>query len=298
MRFAKCAQSISAILSSVRRALIFAGLLSLAFACLPVQFRKAAAQAQQPQTEKQPPPQNPAQQPPAPPPQPAPTLHTVVIDPGHGGADTGARGPTGLAEKDIVLELAQAVASSLRAQGFEVVMTRVGDTDPSLDDRAAIANAQSNAVFISLHVGSTGAVGTVRTYTYLFPTAPQLALASVPGASPNAVTSAGLPQAAAAPTPPPGFLLWSEAQEPFVAQSVKLGDLVQVELAQKFKGSPEISSSVPVAVLRSVAAPAVAVEVSSVAADQQKLEAMSGDLAASISRAVAGYKTIYPPGGK
>jgi N-acetylmuramoyl-L-alanine amidase len=285
----KCPWGISAILSSVRRAATFAGLLSLAFACALTQLPKAATQAQQPQTQKQPPPQNPAQQPPAPPPQTVPTLHTVVIDPGHGGEDTGARGPTGLEEKDIVLEFAQAVASSLRAQGFEVVMTRVGDTDPSLDDRATIANAQSNAIFITLHVGSTGAVGTVRTYTYLFPTTPQLAPASAPGErTDNSEATA----------PPPGFLPWSEAQKPFVEQSVKLGDLVQVELAQKFKGSPEISSSVPVAVLRSVATPAVAVEVSSVAADQQKLESMSGDLAAGIARAVAAYKTIYPPGGK
>lgn len=281
----------------MRRALIFTGLLSLAGACLLTQLPKAAAQAQQPQAQKQPAPQNSAQQPPAQPPQTLPTLHTVVIDAGHGGEDTGARGPTGLAEKDIVLEFAQAVASSLRSQGFEVVMTRTGDTDPSLDDRATIANAQPNAIFISLHVGSSGAVGTVRTYTYLFPATPQPALAAVPSASPSAATAAAAPQSTATPAPA-GFLLWSEAQKPYVAQSVKLGDLVQVELAQKFKGSPEISSSVPVAVLRSVAAPAVAVEVSSVAADQQKLESLTADLASSIARAVAAYKTIYPPGGK
>jgi N-acetylmuramoyl-L-alanine amidase len=218
-------------------------------------------------------------------------LRTVVVDAGHGGEDTGARGPSGVAEKDIVLEFAQAVASTLRSQGFEVVMTRVGDIDPSLDDRAATANAQTGAIFISLHVGSSGTAGTVRTYTYLFPSAPQI----VP-----VLSQSENPAAAPAPvaTAPPGFLPWREAQKPFVAQSVKLGDLVQVELAQRFKGSPEISASVPVAVLRSVAAPAVAVEVSSVVADQQQLESMSSDLAAGIARAVAAYKTIYPPGGK
>lgn len=94
------------------------------------------------------------------------------------------------------------------------------------------------------------------------------------------------------------FLPWREAQKPFLTQSQKLGDLLQTDLAEKFSGSPEISRSVPVAVLRSVAAPAVAVEISSVAADRSQLEAMSGDLAAAIARAVAAYKTIYPPGGK
>lgn len=215
-----------------------------------------------------------------------PTLHTVVLDPGHGGEDTGARGPSGIAEKDIVLEFAQAIAASLRSQGFEVVMTRTGDTDPSLDDRATIANAQSNAVFITLHVGSTGLPRTVRTYTHRFP-----AMQPDTGGA-SAMASEG------AATAPPGFLLWREAQKPFLAQSVKFGDLIQVELAQKFKGSPEVSTSVPVAGLRSVATPAVAIEISSVAIDQQQLESMSADLAYSIARAVSDYKTIYPPGGK
>lgn len=212
-------------------------------------------------------------------------LRTIVLDPGHGGEDTGARGPTGVAEKDVVLEWAEAVANSLREEGFEVVLTRTGDTDPSLDDRDATANAQSDAIFISLHVGSTGTAVAVRTYTYLFPSQPPPAPANPLNAAHTVATQA----------PPAGFLLWREAQKPFVAQSVKLGDLIQVELAQKFKGSPEISSSAPVAVLRSVAAPAVAVEVSNIAADAPQLEAMSADLASCIARAAAAYKTVYVP---
>lgn len=281
----------SAILSCVRRTVIVAGLLSLIGTLSGARVSNVAGQTQQPQTQKQ---QNPAQQSPASsgsqpgaPPQPTPTLRTVVIDAGHGGEDTGARGPTGVAEKDIVLDFAETVASSLRAEGFEVVMTRLGDTDPSLDDRATVANAQSNAIFISLHVGSSGVARTIRTYTYLFPATPP------PEPSGAQDASAGVSAA-----PPSGFLLWREAQKPFLAQSVKLGDLVQVEMAQKFKGSPQVSSSVPVAVLRSVAAPAVAVEISSIGLDPQQLESMSADFASSIARAVAAYKTIYPPGGK
>ncbi|HEV2615790.1 MAG TPA: N-acetylmuramoyl-L-alanine amidase, partial [Candidatus Acidoferrales bacterium] len=210
-------------------------------------------------------------------------LRIVVLDPAHGGEDTGARGPGGAAEKDLVLEFAQITADALRAQGFEVVMTRRGDTDPSFDDRATIANAQTDAIFISLHIGSSGPPGSIRTYTYLFPTASVAASAST----------------AAKPLPaPPGFLPWREAQEPYAQQSRKLGDLLQVELAQKFKGSPEISSSLPVYELRSVAAPAVAIEISNIAADPQQLEAMAPSLADEIARAVAAYKTIYPPGGK
>lgn len=268
----------------MRRVLILLGLFLLAAAGALAHFPNSLAQAQQQQ-------QTPAQQPAAPPgaqtpsAQPLPALRTIVLDPGHGGEDSGARGPTGVAERDIVLEFAQTIAGALRAEGFEVVMTRTGDADPSLDDRDATANAQSNAILISLHVGSAGTVGTVQTYTYLFPSAPP----GSQGANASAADSAA---------PRPGLLLWSEAQKPFVAQSVKLGDLIQVELAQKFKGSSEISAPAPVAVLRSAAVPAVAVEVSSVAADQQKLESMGADLASSIARAAQAYKTIYPPGGR
>ncbi|HEV2182588.1 MAG TPA: N-acetylmuramoyl-L-alanine amidase [Candidatus Acidoferrales bacterium] len=219
-----------------------------------------------------------------PPPQPQ-TLQFVVLDPAHGGPDTGARGANGVTEKDIVLEFANETAAALRAEGFQVVLTRQGDTNPSDDERATIANAQSNAIFISLHVASTGPINTVRTYTYLFPTAVAAAV--------NANS-----QTAASAAAPPGFLIWPEAQKPFVEQSRKLGDVLQVELAQKFKGSPEVSWSAPVYGLRSVAAPAIAIEVSSVAANPQQLEAMATPLAQGIARAVAAYKTIYPPGGR
>ena len=214
------------------------------------------------------------------------TLQVVVLDPAHGGADTGARGVNGVAEKDIVLEFAHETETALRAEGFQVVLTRQGDTDPSADDRATIANGQSNAIFISLHVASTGPLNTVRTYTYLFPGAVAV----------SPTNTSARPETPA--VPPAGFLIWREAQKPYLVQSQKLGDLMQVELAQKFKSSPEVSSSAPVFGLRSITAPAVAVEVSSVAANPQQLEAMATPLAQGIARAVAAYKTIYPPGGR
>lgn len=291
----------------MRRALIIAWFLFAAGVCAAL----AAQTPQQAQPAKPPPPvvqqtippqqavptQIPAPpqiQTPAPPPPAAPAhvLRVVVLDPAHGGADTGARGPSGTAEKDLVLEFAQIVGDALREQGFEVVITRRGDTDPSFDDRATIANAQTDAIFISLHIGSTGPAGTARTYTYLFPTA------EIPGTTTGGQTQGVNAMAVQPAAPPPGFLPWREAQQPYAQQSRKLGDLLQVELAQKFKGSPEISFGLPVFELRSVATPAAAVEISNIAAGSQQLEAMATALADGITRAVVAYKTIYPPGGK
>jgi N-acetylmuramoyl-L-alanine amidase len=230
------------------------------------------------------------QQAPAPQPQ---TLRVVVIDPAHGGADTGARGANGVAEKDIVLEYSRQVAAALQAEGFAVVMTRQNDTDPTADDRATIANGESDAIFISLHVASTGPVGTARTYFYLFPShipATAAATTNPDSQSPN------LPPRSAASAA--GFLPWQEAQRPFVAQSQRLGDLIQSELSKQFKDSPNVSWGAPVFALRSITEPAVAVEVSSIAANPQQLEAMASPLAKGIAQAVAGYKNIYLAGSR
>jgi N-acetylmuramoyl-L-alanine amidase len=96
-------------------------------------------------------------------------LTTVVLDAAHGGADTGARGAGGINEKELTLVLARAVKSQLEARGLRVVLTRDGDQNPSFDDRAAIANARNGAVFVTLHVGSTGAAGTARVYYFAGP---------------------------------------------------------------------------------------------------------------------------------
>ena len=306
------ARGISDILLRVKKDLLLGILVLCAFFCthagVDAQQQQSSSQSQQIPPAQKPPVQNPqtltpqsgttnppqaptiTQQLPVPQQQaPSEALHTVVIDPGHGGTDTGSRGSTGIAEKDAVMELAREIEAALRSVGFNVVMTRIADVDPSLDERAAVANAQKDAIFISLHVGSAGPAGTVRTYTYLFPSTSALPLspASFPGASSSAPAA-----------PPPNFVPWRQAQEQYLPQSRKLGDLIQVELAQKFRGSPEISSNVPIAVLRSVTAPAVAVEISNISAGQQALENMAPDLAAGIARAVAAYKSVYPPGGK
>lgn len=75
----------------------------------------------------------------------------VVLDPGHGGDELGAIGPTGLEEKQVNLDVAQAAARLLRDRGFEVVLTRTGDLRMTLATRAAIANQLDAGVFISVH---------------------------------------------------------------------------------------------------------------------------------------------------
>jgi len=206
-------------------------------------------------------------------------LNIVVLDPAHGGIDLGARGTEGIRESEVVLVFAAEVRKALQAQGFQVVMTREGNDNPSFDDRSARANAQHGAVFVTLHIASTGLAGTARVYV-------------VPDIPPSNDANALIP--------------WDRAQGPFVGLSHLLGDLVQEELAKRFRGSPSIAQVAPVRQLRTTAAPAIAVEISSVIVPERAdLDRMVPGVAEAIAQGIVAFKPSYvlpvpagTPGGK
>lgn len=76
---------------------------------------------------------------------------TIVLDPGHGGPDTGALSPHGIGEKDANLRMAKAVRAELAKRGFKVVMTREDDTFVPLYDRPKVAHANDAVAFVSIH---------------------------------------------------------------------------------------------------------------------------------------------------
>lgn len=78
-------------------------------------------------------------------------MRRVVVDPGHGGRDTGAIGPRGIREKDVALAIARVLAHRLRALGFTVILTRKDDSYVSLDERTRIANQAHADLFVSVH---------------------------------------------------------------------------------------------------------------------------------------------------
>ena len=80
----------------------------------------------------------------------------IVIDPGHGGHDTGTIGPNGLEEKDLVLEVGRRLGKMLETRlGAEVVYTRKDDTFIPLETRTAIANQARADLFVSIHANSS-----------------------------------------------------------------------------------------------------------------------------------------------
>lgn len=200
-------------------------------------------------------------------------LQTIVLDPAHGGTDEGAHGSSGVLEKDVDLTLALSVRARLQQEGFNVVMTRTDDRTLSFRDRAAIANAQSNAVFITLHVGSSEPVGSAFAYYYDF----------------NRLAGPPIPVSG-------GLLPWNESQRAFEPQSHRLAQLIQVELSGRFRGAPELPSSAEVYQLRSIAEPAVALEVESVnVPNAASLESLAVPLAQSLSSAIRSFASVYVP---
>src|SRR5207249_3920495 len=81
----------------------------------------------------------------------------IVIDPGHGGHDTGTIGPTGLMEKDLCLDVALRLGKIIeqRLPGADVVYTRSDDTFVPLEERTSIANQAKADLFISIHANSS-----------------------------------------------------------------------------------------------------------------------------------------------
>jgi len=80
----------------------------------------------------------------------------VVIDPGHGGKDSGAIGGTGLTEKEIVLDVSKRLKKKLESNfGWDVILTRDSDVFIPLEERIAIANAKKADLFISIHANAS-----------------------------------------------------------------------------------------------------------------------------------------------
>lgn len=104
----------------------------------------------------------------------------IVIDPGHGGWDTGAKGATGTQEKDLALSLARRVAEGLRRTlEADVYLTREDDSFVTLQDRAAIANSLDADLFVSIHLNAAPTEGLWGIETYYLDVATDEAAARV-----------------------------------------------------------------------------------------------------------------------
>lgn len=94
------------------------------------------------------------------------SVRRIVIDPGHGGDQPGTTSKTGLAEKDVTLDIALRLRQLLRQSPYEVLMTRETDQTVTLADRVTFANSKNADLFVSIHINSlqTRSIRPLETY--------------------------------------------------------------------------------------------------------------------------------------
>jgi N-acetylmuramoyl-L-alanine amidase len=152
-------------------------------------------------------------------------IRTVVVDPGHGGSDPGVEGIDGLIEKDVNLAVGRELASYLRRQGLQVVLTRDDDGHLGLAERAEIANAAGGDLFISLHCNGWFDEGASGFETYFLSPAKSDWSKSV-----EAVENQGHDE--------PGdveFIVWDLVQNRFISSSSDLAEVVQSEVCRSLR---------------------------------------------------------------
>lgn len=230
------------------------------------------------------------------PPEPGTAPFKVVLDPGHGGAEDGAIGPAGLKEKDLVLDMARRLASLLRAEGFEVVLTREGDSGPSLDERAEVANIQRADVFLSLHANASRSSKARGAETYFLARDATDDAARTVAAIENDASGSGLPGVGGDDGALP-LILWDMAQTIFLEQSAELAEIVQQQLNSALGITDRGVRQAPFRVLVGATMPAVLVELGFLTNPEEERRLGSDEyrrkLAQALAAALVRYRAQY-----
>lgn len=219
-------------------------------------------------------------------------LRTIVLDPGHGGEETGAISEGGLVEKDLTLWFANALARRLeRRLPVNVLLTRDADYDVPLDSRTAFANQQKADLFISLHLNSWFGRGAHGAETYFLSRSATDERAAESAAREN--------QAVAAPAggdPELGLelILWDLAQSHHLSESQRFANLVQEELNDSLGLADRGVKQAPFRVLVGASMPSVVVELGFLSnpSEAAKLQdpAYRGELVSALVRAIVRFK--------
>ncbi|HUO85969.1 MAG TPA: N-acetylmuramoyl-L-alanine amidase, partial [Thermoanaerobaculia bacterium] len=234
-------------------------------------------------------------------PEPPEGIRVIVLDPGHGGSESGAIGPSGVAEKDLTLALARTLKARLEAElPVRVVLTRDEDASLPHETRTAIANQNKADLFLSLHLNSAFGPTAHGAETYFLSAAASDERAARSAAAENRAGGPG-PRPAVG-TAPSGddplydlqLMLWDLAQNHFLTQSQRLATMIQGELNSTLGLRDRGVKQAPFLVLMGAAMPAVLVEVGFLSnpEEEQRLQnaGYRADLAAALVRAISRYR--------
>jgi N-acetylmuramoyl-L-alanine amidase len=226
------------------------------------------------------------------PPTPRPGIHTIVLDPGHGGGETGAVSASGTQEKALTLMLAEAVKSRLENRlPVRVVLTRSEDAQLPLSTRSAIANQFKADLFVSIHLNSSPGAVAGGAETYFLSAQASDARAASAAAAENRNGGAGEDGDALYGLQ---LLLWDLAQSRYLGESQRLANLIQQELNVELGLRDRGVKQAPFRVLMGAAMPAVLVELGFLSNPEEEKKllqpAYRSQLAEALTRAITRYK--------
>jgi N-acetylmuramoyl-L-alanine amidase len=241
---------------------------------------------------------NSAPAPPAPGPQPAlpalptealpvlppagPRLQTMVIDPGHGGDDTGVHGPKGTVEKQITLDVARRLKTLVETRlGIRVVTTRDDDRAVTPDERDAIANNSKADLFLSIHVNGALSPSPAGAEVYYL----RLDREGEDARRNTAATELVLP-AVGGGTRPIDVIRWDLAQSFHVGASATFASMLEEELRKHIPMGPRPVRQEPMRVLAGANMPAALVEIAYLTNPGQEQLVQSGDFQANVAQAL------------
>ncbi len=213
----------------------------------------------------------------------------AVVDPGHGGEQDGAYSPTGDREKDLVLEISRKIAARLRKLGARVVLTRTGDIDVPLVNRATIANALRADIFVSVHLNSMPTAEQRRVRrgieTYFLSADATDASAAAVAARENAARMAG--EALADSGDPVGFILQDLESAAALTESSRLAYFLHERLVQGTGAEDDGVKQAPFYVLAGARMPAVLLELGFLSHDAESVRLKNPEYQDRIAAAVA-----------
>lgn len=213
----------------------------------------------------------------------------IVIDPGHGGKDTGAVGGNGLTERDLTMAVAKRLAAELRARGYAVRLTRQDGEGRALTDRTAIANRLEARLFVSLHANAStfsSVKGAETYYMSLDDTASDEAAAA----------TAKLENEAGEATDERSdldLILWDLAQTSALNESAEVAVAVQTRLNALLGLRDRGVKQAPFVVLTGATMPAILVEVGFLSNPSEASRLAQPEHQQALARAIAtGIETL------
>jgi N-acetylmuramoyl-L-alanine amidase len=174
----------------------------------------------------------------------------------------------------------------LTSAKYRVVLTRTGDVNVSVEQRALAANLSSAIYFLSFHAGDLGAASPHITIFTFQPPAPVAAPVAAAGTIP-----------AARDATPPAFVPWGQVQEARLGQSLQLALALQRQFTQVNGVQVDAPATAPVRILRNVNAPAVAIELGRLAPDADATALTDPNFQQQVASAVVQALATFEKGG-